>query len=120
MAFDKLYDYRERLERSIRRIKGMPNASYALRFLEHLTSLGLSVARISKYAALLPVILRFFEGKDLAKVTREDVEKAVAWINQQPYAESTNQDVKHILKKLIQYVKCGSCTDGTPIPPESV
>ncbi len=114
----RLYDYHERLERSLRKLSGMAGGSYAVRFIEHLASLGLSVPRLAKYAAHLSVILRLFGGKELDRVSREDVERAVAWINRQSYTDNTRRDLKLVLKKFIQYVKCGSCGRDAPLPPE--
>jgi len=85
--------------------------------LDHLAALGLSIARISKYASHLPALLRIIDF-DLAKATREDVEKVVAWINSQPYREWTKHDKKLVLRKLIQYAKYGSCDKNTPLPKE--
>ena len=54
----EIYDYDERLERYKRIIKGLRNGGLALKFLDHLAALGLSVARVSKYASHLPALLR--------------------------------------------------------------
>ena len=103
----EIYDYEERLRRYKRIIKCLRNSGLALRFLDHLAVLGLSVARISKYASHLPALLRVIDF-DLADATREDVERVVAWINSQPYKEWTKHDKKLVLRKLIQYAKYGS------------
>ncbi|MEM1586475.1 MAG: hypothetical protein QXX99_00780 [Candidatus Bathyarchaeia archaeon] len=77
----------ERLERYRRIIAGFGrNGEVALRFLDHLASLGLSIARLSKVAGHLPALLRAIDF-DLEKATRRDVERVVAWINRQPYRE---------------------------------
>ena len=55
---------------------------------------------------------------DLAKASRRDVEKVVAWINSQPHREWTKHDKKLVLRKLIQYAKFGSCAGDVPIPEE--
>ena len=89
-----------------------------LSFLSHLKSLGLSDARIAKYASHLPTVLRALGNIDLRKATKADVERAVAWINSQNYAEWTKHSLKLTLKKLIQYIKLGSCDRETPYPPE--
>jgi len=114
----KLYDYHERLERSLKRLSSLPGSDYAAKFIEHLASLGLSIPRLAKYAAHLSVILRLLDGKRLGEASRADVERAVAWINSQPYADTTKRDLKLVLKKFIQYVKCGSCGKDAPLPPE--
>ena len=114
----RLYDYHERLERSLRKLSGMVGGGYAVRFIEHLASLGLSVPRLAKYAAHLLSILRLFGGVELSRISRGDVERIVAWINRQSYTDNTKRDLKLVLKKFIQYVKCGSCSRDTPLPPE--
>ncbi|MEM4474741.1 MAG: hypothetical protein QXY75_07185, partial [Candidatus Bathyarchaeia archaeon] len=55
----EIYDYDERLERYRRIIAGFGrNGEAALRFLDHLASLGLSIARLSKVASHIPALLR--------------------------------------------------------------
>ena len=113
----EIYDYEERLQRYKRIIRGLRDGGLALRFLDHMAALGLSVARVSKYASHLPALLRVIDF-DLRKATRSDVERVVAWINSQPYREWTKHDKKLALRKLIQYAKYGRCDRDTPIPPE--
>ena len=114
-----IYDYEERLERYRRIIAGFgANGEIALRLLDHLTSLGLSIARVSKIASHIPALLRVIDF-DLRSATRADVERVVAWINRNPrYREWTKHDKKMVLRKLIQYAKYGRCDGGTPVPPE--
>jgi len=114
---NKIYYFDERLERYKRIIKGLRNGGLALKFLDHLSALGLSAARVSKYAGHLPALLRVIDF-DLTKATRGDVERVVAWINSQPYREWTKHDKKLLLRKLIQYAKYGSCDRNTPLPKE--
>ena len=111
-----IYDYEERLRRYRRIIKRLRNGELALRFLDHLAALGLSVARVSKYASHLPPLLRVIDF-DPAEATRQDVEKVVAWINSQPFKEWTKHDYKLVLRKFIQYAKHGSCDRNIPMPP---
>ena len=49
----------------------MSNGGLALRFSDHIVALGLSVARVSKYAGHLPALLRVIDF-DLKKAARED------------------------------------------------
>ncbi|MEM1783719.1 MAG: hypothetical protein QW800_04630, partial [Candidatus Bathyarchaeia archaeon] len=114
----EIYDYEERLERYRRIIAGFGhNGEIALRFLDHLASLGLSIARLSKVAGHLPALLRAIDF-NLEEATRRDVERVVAWINRQPYREWTKHDKKLVLRKLIQYAKVGRCDKDAPMPPE--
>jgi hypothetical protein len=115
----EIYDYEERLKRYRRIIAGFgANGETALRFLDHLGSLGLTVARISKYACHIPAILRLVNF-NLAEATRSDIKRVVAAINMnRNWREWTKHDKKLILRKLIQYAKYGSCSRETPMPPE--
>jgi hypothetical protein len=117
---DSIHDYKERLERYRRIIAGFgAHGEIALRFLNHLVSLGLSTARVSKIASHIPALLRAIDF-DLRSATRADVERVAAWINQNPhYREWTKHDKRLVLRKLIQYAKYGSCDRGTPAPPEA-
>jgi len=116
-ASAEIYNYDARIRRYRRSIGNLKNGDLALRFLDHLAAFGLSKARLSKYASHLPPLLRVVDF-DLAKATRQDVEKVVAWINSQPYREWTKHDKKLVLRKLIQYAKFGSCARDAPIPEE--
>ena len=80
-------------------------------------ALGLSTARVAKYAAKLAVLLRVID-KDLKDLNRDDVERVVSWINNQPHKEWTKHDSKLVLRKIVQYGKQGSCIKGTPLPTE--
>jgi site-specific recombinase XerD len=112
-----VHDYEKNLKRSKRAIQKLPNADVALRFLDHMSALGLSAGRVSKYAAKLAVLLRRID-KDLKELSRDDVEQVVAWINSQPHKEWTKHDSKLVLRKIVQYAKQGSCSKGTPLPAE--
>jgi hypothetical protein len=103
---DSIYDYKERLEQYRRIIAGFgANGEIAIRFLDHLVSLGLSTARISKIASHIPALLRVIDF-DLRNATRADVERVVAWVNCNPhYREWTKRDKKIGPPQLIQYVK---------------
>jgi len=115
-----IYGYEEKIERCRRIIAGFgANGEIALRLLNRLASLGLSAARVSRFAGHMPALLRVtdFNLKDAA---RADVERAAAWINRNPrYRKWIKRDEKIILRELIQYAKYGSCDGGTPAPPEA-
>ncbi len=57
----EIYDYEERLQRYRRAIKRLRNGGLVLRFLDHMAALGLSVARASKYAGHILVLLRIID-----------------------------------------------------------
>jgi len=107
----------ERLKRARVRLGGLSHGSLLLGFIDHLESLGLSPARVLKYANHLCKIFRHIPF-DPANATRRDVERVVAWINRQPYREWTKHGLKMAVRKLVQYAKYGSCDEKTPLPPE--
>lgn len=113
-----IHDYSGRLRRYRRLIGGLRNGELALRFLDHLSVLGLSLARVSKVASHLPALLRMMDF-DVRGATRADVERVVAAINDNGrWSEWTKHDKKLVLRKLIQYAKYGGCERGKPLPPE--
>ncbi|MDR1992975.1 MAG: tyrosine-type recombinase/integrase [Nitrososphaerota archaeon] len=113
-----VHDYQQRLNRSRYNIKSLPNGEKSLHFLDHLSALGFSVGRVSKYAAHLTILLRIMGPVDLSAMTRADVEHVIASINNRPNKASTKSDNKLLLRKLLQYAKVGSCAKGIPLPSE--
>lgn len=70
-----IYDYEEGLERYRRVIVGFgANGEIALRLLDHLASLGLSTAGVSKFAGHISALLRVIDFV-LRNATRADVER---------------------------------------------
>jgi len=114
---EPIHDYDQRLIRARRSLKQLPNGEVAIRFLDHLSALGLSLARVTKYATHMPVLLRTI-NTDLKAMTKQDVEAIVADINCSKQKAWTKRDKKLVLRKLIQYAKTNSCAKGTPLPPE--
>ncbi|MCL2359857.1 MAG: site-specific integrase [Candidatus Bathyarchaeota archaeon] len=114
---EPIHDYAQRLTRHKRNIKQLPNGETALQFLNHLGAIGLSLARVTKYATHLPPLLRM-TNIDLKTITKSEVETIVAEINNSKQKAWTKHDKKLILRKLIQYAKKGSCAKGTPLPKE--
>jgi integrase/recombinase XerD len=112
-----IYDYEQRLVRYRRTIKRLRNGETALRFLDHLGALGLSTARVAKYASHLPILLRKIDF-ELQDIQRVDAERVVAWINSQAYKEWTKHDKKLVLRKLVQYAKYCRCDRDTSLPDE--
>ena len=114
---EPIHDYEQRLTRHKRNIKQLPNGETSLQFLNHLNALGLSTARVTKYATHLPPLLRIINA-DLKTITKQDIECVVSTLNNSRQKEWTKHDKKLTLRKLVQYAKNGSCTKDTPIPPE--
>ncbi|MDR2719484.1 MAG: tyrosine-type recombinase/integrase [Nitrososphaerota archaeon] len=118
-ADEPVHNYQQRLNRSRHNIAQLPNSETSLQFLDHLSALGLSVGRVSKYAAHLPTILRIIgNDTELKTLTKTDAERIVAAINAKPNKASTKADNKLLLRKLVQYAKEGSCAKSTTVPPE--
>jgi len=116
-ANEPIHDYDQRLIRARRNIQPLQNSEAALCFIDHLCALGLSKARVTKYAAHLPPLLRMI-NTDLKTMTKLNVEKVVAAINTSNQKSWTKRDKKLVLRKLIQHAKMGSCDKTTPKPPE--
>ncbi|MEM3550319.1 MAG: tyrosine-type recombinase/integrase [Candidatus Bathyarchaeia archaeon] len=113
----EIYEYAKRLESARRRIKGLANSSFLLSFIDHLEALGLSAGRVAKYANHICALMKK-RPFDPRNATKMDIEGVIAWINGQPYKSSTKEDLKVVVRKLVQYAKCGSCARRSPLPPE--
>ena len=101
---ESLYKYRERIARYRRIIKNLRNGDLALKFLDHLGVLGLSDARISKYASHIPPLLRVIDF-DLTAATKQDVETVVAWINSGAFHFPGNSTLCPIFGGKISFVR---------------
>jgi len=85
-----IHDYVGRLRRARERLSRLENSSILLSFIDHLSALGLSVGRVAKYANQLCTLMK----------------------------NCPFEDLKILVRKLVQYAKCGSCGRNTPVPPE--
>ena len=112
-----IHGYSDRPERFKSNISKLRHGRLALKFLDHMGALGLSQGRVVKYADHLPPLLRIMDFNP-REAKREDVEKAVAWINSRPYKKWTKRDHKLVLGKLIQHAKVGYCSGTAPTPEE--
>ncbi|MEM3602560.1 MAG: hypothetical protein QXN87_07800, partial [Candidatus Bathyarchaeia archaeon] len=75
-------------------------------FIDHLQALGLSKGRIAKYANHLCVLFKACPF-DPHHATKRSIERVIAWIESQPYKTSTKDDLKLVVRKVVQYAKCG-------------
>ena len=112
-----IHNYRKRLESAKRRLAKLKQGKLLLGFLNHLEALSLSTGRVAKYANHICALMKHCPFNP-AKAERRDIEQVIAWINGQPYKSSTRDDLKLVVRKLVQYAKCGSCTRETPVPTE--
>jgi len=92
-----IHDVGKRLEAARARLSGLEHSELLLKFLDHLESLGLSKARVLKYANHLSKIFRYV-AFDPSAATKHDIERVVAWINRQPYREWTKHSLKMAFK----------------------
>jgi len=113
-----IHDYGKRLESAKRRLAQLEDAELHLSFIAHLEAIGQSTGRVAKYANHVCALTKRCPLK-AASATRNDVEKAIAWINTQPYKSSTKADLHRVVKKLVQYAKVGRCDRSAPTPPEA-
>ena len=112
-----IHDYGKRLASAKRRIAQLENAELLLNFVSHLEALGLSTGRVAKYANHVCALTKRCPLNPKT-ATRSDIEKVVAWINTQPYKTNTKNDLRLVVKKLVQYAKTGSCDKNAPPRPK--
>ncbi len=112
-----VHGYSKRLESARRRLSQLRHSDLLLAFVDHLLALGLSEGRVAKVANHLCTIFRNCPF-DPSSASVRDVEGVVGWINSQPYRTSTKDDLRLVVRKLVQYAKFGNCAKKTPIPPE--
>ncbi len=112
-----IHDYSRRLESARRRLAQLEYSGILLGFIDHLLATGISKGRVAKIANHLCAIFRNRSFNPLS-ATISDIEAVIGWINSQPYKMSTRDDMKFVIRKLVQYAKFGSCSKKTPIPPE--
>jgi integrase/recombinase XerD len=112
-----IYNFPGRLKNHREALAKLRNGQTALAFLDHLSVLGLSQARVSKYATALRTLLKHtnFNPK---RATKKDIERVVAWIQNQNYADWTKHDLKLTVRKFVQYARKGTCAPKTPLPSE--
>ncbi|MCL2641899.1 MAG: hypothetical protein FWD52_00040 [Candidatus Bathyarchaeota archaeon] len=74
---EPVHNYQQRLDRSRHNIASLPHSEISLQFLDHLSALGLSVGRVSKYASHLPTLLRII-GDDVKGMSKIKVDNALS------------------------------------------
>ena len=106
-----IHDYDARMARAeglLRR--GNPisrrNAELIEKFMEHCISIGLSKARVTRYAFALKKLAEFL-GKDFDKATKEDIKELVVKIESSDYSPWTKQIFKVTLKRFYKWLKGG-------------
>ncbi|MGC8998551.1 MAG: tyrosine-type recombinase/integrase [Candidatus Bathyarchaeia archaeon] len=112
-----VHGYSRRLQSARRRLTQLRHSDLLLAFVDHLLALGLSEGRVAKVANHLCTLFRSCPFNP-SKATVRDVEGVVGWINNQPYKSSTKDDLRLVVRKIVQYAKLGSCARKTPVPPE--
>jgi len=112
-----IHNCSESLERVKKRLSKLESSDLLLGFIDHLEAQGLSAGRVAKYGNHFCTLFKNLKINP-ASANRADIERAVGWINRQPYKEWTKHDLKLTLRKIIQYGKFGSCDKKTPLPSE--
>jgi hypothetical protein len=113
-----VHDYGKQLASAKRQIAQLENAELLLNFAAHIEAVGQSTVRVAKYANHVCVFTKRCPLNPVT-ATRSDVERAIAWINTQPYKSSTKSDLRRVIKKLVQYAKVGCCDKFAPTSPEA-
>ncbi len=98
-----------------------PNKELVLSFKNFLFTRNLSIPRILRYMQALKRLSDMIgecipiKNKAFDKLTKQDIQFLVGYIQQQPYSPHTKHGFKVMLKKFICWIK--NCEDGE-IPPE--
>lgn len=74
-------------------------------FIDDLSADGISKDRQSKYIYTTMKINEGVKNKDFHKLTRDDIKRFIAHINNTDFSEWTKRDYRIIIKRLIKYVK---------------
>ncbi len=105
---DEIHNYPALMEQILHRIAASElceaNKKAILRFHDHLISLGLSLARQTKYLATLLLIARKI-GRDFSELTRDDITQFVKSVELSDYTEWTKHDYKVIFKIFYRWLK---------------
>jgi site-specific recombinase XerD len=114
----EIYDYKERLERELRAIKGLKgiskeNKDLIIDFHRYCFAEGLSIPRVIFYTKNLRYIARLL-GKPFKDATKEDMIDLLQKIERADYSEWTKQGYKVTLKKFYRWLR------GTQEDPEEV
>jgi integrase len=81
------------------------NKKLILSFINDLTAEGITKDRQSKYIYTTIKISQGVKDKDFHNLTRDDIKKFIANINNTNFSEWTKRDYRIITKRLIKYVK---------------
>lgn len=86
-------------------------------FADHLSAIGVSNKRLSKYIFHLKVIGENFPI-GFKEAQRKDVEHFMSWLRQQGYTAQTIADYIMVLKRFYKFVRFGNVDWDTPYPEE--
>src|SRR2546425_11216334 len=105
---DEIHNYPTLMKGILNRIAASDlseqNKKAILRFHDHLISLGLSLARQTKYLSTLLLIARRLR-RDFCELTRDDITQFVKSIELSEYTEWTKHDYKVIFKIFYRWQK---------------
>ena len=109
MMREDFYNRKARLETFIKKIRedksiSENNKKYILAFKDDCFARGLTTARVNKYLLFLRKIASVLK-KDFKRVTREDMKRFIAEIEQSDYSEWTKTDMKVIVKRFWKWLK---------------
>ncbi len=118
-----IHGYGKRMAKIEQYLDKLPknNKDLILSFKNYLFTKNLSVPRILKYMQCMKKLsdmineLSFIQNKDLDKLTKNDIQSLVGYIQQKPYSPYTKHCYKIIIKKFICWVKNA---DDRDIPAE--
>ena len=120
-AVDEIYDYQYTLQNAYKRLEecNIPQHDKDIirRFIEHLSSMGVSTGRLAKYLFHLKNFAEHL-GTTVEEARRADMEHFVSWLNSSSYAPHTVSDYILAVKRFYKFVRSGNVDKETPWPDE--
>ena len=120
-AVDEIYNYNYQLQNAYKLLdkSKIPQHDKDIirRFIEHLSSMGVSTGRLAKYLFHLKNFAVHL-GVQIEDARRADIERFVSWLNGSGYAPHTASDYILAVKRFYKFVRSGNVDMETPWPDE--
>src|SRR5574337_343026 len=120
-SVDEIYNYKYTLQNAYKRLDqsniSQHDREIIRRFIDHLSSMGVSKGRLAKYLFHLKNFAVHL-GTGIEDAKRADIEHFVSWLNSSGYAPHTASDYILAVKRFYKFVRSGNVDKETPYPDE--
>lgn len=120
-SVDEIYNYKYTLQNAYKRLDqsniSQHDREIIRRFIDHLSSMGVSKGRLAKYLFHLKNFAVHL-GTGIEDAKRADIERFVSWLNSSGYAPHTASDYILAVKRFYKFVRSGNVDKETPWPDE--